>query len=184
MSTIRVSREKAGGAVKEEEERQGLKKSCLLFLLLSQKRIQRFNDDTGNCRVVLWRIGFNSFRKHTGDLNVELFGDIITLIFEIFAVHWFSLQKRIENIKSSKSKHIINKFQNKSNSRVDIDKNFWCFSNLVGEEGLGARCQDSGLRACPTLNLLLFSVNHSLFTIHSYRCSLLTVHSYSEQPLH
>ena len=31
----------------------GFKKSGFLFLLLSQKRIQRFNDDTGNCRVVL-----------------------------------------------------------------------------------------------------------------------------------
>ena len=64
--------------------------STIPILLLSQKRIQCFNDYAGNCCVVFWSIGFNSFRKHTGDLNVELFGYIITLIFEIFAVHWLS----------------------------------------------------------------------------------------------
>ena len=62
------------------------------ILLLSQKGIQCFNDDAGNWCVVLWSIGFNSFRKHTGDLNVELFGYIITLIFETFFVHWLSFK--------------------------------------------------------------------------------------------
>ena len=107
--------------------------------MLSQKRIQCFNDDAGNCRVVLWGIGFNSFRKHTGNLNGELFGDIITLIFEVFVFHWFSLRNRIENIRSSKSRHTIKKFQNKSNFRVNIDKLFWFFSNLVGNVNDGLK---------------------------------------------
>jgi hypothetical protein len=88
MSTIKVFSGKGGRGCHRGRRKAGLKKSpALLFLLLSQKRIQRFNDDAGNCRVIPCRIGFNSFRKHAGDLNVELFGDIITLIFKIFAVH-------------------------------------------------------------------------------------------------
>ena len=61
------------------------------IFLLSQKRVQRFDDHSGNSRIVFFCIGFDSFREQTRDLYVKFFGDIITLIFESIVVHWLSL---------------------------------------------------------------------------------------------
>jgi len=58
--------------------------------LISHKGVQRFNDDAGDGRLILFGIGFNSFREQTRYLNVELFGYIIALVFETIAVHGVS----------------------------------------------------------------------------------------------